>query len=172
MNFLSQLPKIVANRPKRQGRGYGSGKGGHTAGRGSKGHKARGSVSVIFTGTKHKKSLWQRLPAFKGRKFFGAGYKTTTVNMDKVVKHLTKSGQEIDLEFLLKHKIIRRKQSKTTRVKLVMGRQDLPKKNIKLKLAASQKLKQALKLQATKPKPPTKKTANTKTAKKQKSAES
>jgi len=38
---LNKLPKIVKGKKKRLGRGYGSGKGGHTVGRGQKGQKAR-----------------------------------------------------------------------------------------------------------------------------------
>lgn len=38
---LNKLPKIVRRKKKRIGRGYGSGKGGHTVGRGQKGQKAR-----------------------------------------------------------------------------------------------------------------------------------
>lgn len=38
---LSSLPKIGKGKKKRVGRGYGSGKGGHTVGRGQKGQKSR-----------------------------------------------------------------------------------------------------------------------------------
>lgn len=38
---LSGLPKTVKRKKKRLGRGYGSGKGGHTVGRGQKGQKSR-----------------------------------------------------------------------------------------------------------------------------------
>ncbi|MEA2020501.1 MAG: uL15 family ribosomal protein [Patescibacteria group bacterium] len=38
---LNKLPKIKKGKKKRVGRGYGSGKGGHTTGRGQKGQKAR-----------------------------------------------------------------------------------------------------------------------------------
>ncbi len=64
---LSKLPKIVDRSAKRVGRGIGSGKGGHTAGRGTKGQKARGKVRQLFEGTKSKKSLIKRLPFLRGR---------------------------------------------------------------------------------------------------------
>ncbi len=38
---LNKLPKIERKKKKRVGRGYGSGRGGHTTGRGQKGQKAR-----------------------------------------------------------------------------------------------------------------------------------
>lgn len=64
---LHELPRIVERSKKRLGRGYGSGKGGHTVGRGQKGQKARGKIHPLFTGTKTKKSLLQRLPLLRGK---------------------------------------------------------------------------------------------------------
>jgi large subunit ribosomal protein L15 len=64
---LDQLPKIIKKPSKRVGRGYGSGKGGHTTGRGTKGQKSRGKLSPIFEGTKTKKSYIKRLPLLRGR---------------------------------------------------------------------------------------------------------
>jgi len=64
---LSTLPKIVNRSAKRVGRGYGSGKGGHTTGRGTKGQKAREKVRIFFEGTKMKKSLIKRLPFQRGK---------------------------------------------------------------------------------------------------------
>jgi large subunit ribosomal protein L15 len=64
---LSSLPQVVKRSSKRIGRGYGSGKGGHTSTRGTKGQKARGSVRVLFEGTKAKKSLLKRLPFLRGK---------------------------------------------------------------------------------------------------------
>ncbi|MEK9200665.1 MAG: uL15m family ribosomal protein [Patescibacteria group bacterium] len=61
------LVKIVNRPAKRVGRGIGSGKGGHTSTRGSKGQKARGKVKIGFEGTKFKKSLIKRLPKLRGR---------------------------------------------------------------------------------------------------------
>lgn len=59
---LSNLPKLKGKkRPaKRIGRGYGSGKGGHTVGRGSKGQKSRNKVKLGFEGG--QLPLHQRLP--------------------------------------------------------------------------------------------------------------
>ncbi len=70
---LSQLPKIVSRSQKRVGRGIGSGKGGHTSGRGNKGQKARGSVPLLFTGTKTKKSLVKKIPLLRGKGKFKPG---------------------------------------------------------------------------------------------------
>ena len=64
---LSSLPKITQRKAKRVGRGVGSGKGGHTTGRGAKGQKAREKVGLTFEGTKFKKSLIKRLPLLRGK---------------------------------------------------------------------------------------------------------
>lgn len=57
---LNKLSKLVGKKKKRLGRGYGSGKGGHTAGRGTKGQKARGRVKLGFEGG--QLPLTRRLP--------------------------------------------------------------------------------------------------------------
>ena len=62
-----RLPKVVEKRKKRVGRGMGSGKGSHTAGRGQKGQKARTKVGILFEGMKTKKSLLKRLPLMRGK---------------------------------------------------------------------------------------------------------
>ena len=57
---------------KRVGRGMGSGKGSHTTGRGTKGQKAREKVSILYEGTKTKKSLVKRIPLLRGKGKFKA----------------------------------------------------------------------------------------------------
>lgn len=69
---LNKLPKITVRPKKRVGRGMGSGKGSHTAGRGTKGQKARGKVSILYEGTKTKKSLVKRIPMLRGKGKFKA----------------------------------------------------------------------------------------------------
>lgn len=64
---LSELPKSTKKNPKRVGRGYGSGRGGHTSTRGDKGQRSRGKIGLFFEGTKIKKSLLKRLPLFRGK---------------------------------------------------------------------------------------------------------
>jgi ribosomal protein L15 len=64
---MIRLPKVVQRSKKRVGRGIGSGKGGHTSGRGQKGQKSRGKIGVLFEGMKVKKSLLKRLPKMRGK---------------------------------------------------------------------------------------------------------
>jgi len=84
---LTQVTKLVARSSKRVGRGIGSGKGGHTAGRGNKGQKARGKIPVSFEGTKFKKSLIKRLPLLRGKgKFKAWGDKYQAINLSRLEK--------------------------------------------------------------------------------------
>lgn len=61
------LPSVIGKRVKRVGRGVGSGKGGHTTGRGTKGQKSRYSIPILFEGVKSKKSLLRRVPFLRGK---------------------------------------------------------------------------------------------------------
>lgn len=63
--MLSQLPNIVKTSKKRLGRGHGSGKV-KTAGRGTKGQKARGTMPAGFEGG--QLPLTKRLPFLRGKK--------------------------------------------------------------------------------------------------------
>ncbi|MBI2268071.1 MAG: 50S ribosomal protein L15 [Candidatus Blackburnbacteria bacterium] len=67
MISIGNLPPVKQKTKKRLGRGYGSGKGGHTASRGQKGQKSRSKIHPLFEGTKNKKSLIQRLPLLRGK---------------------------------------------------------------------------------------------------------
>lgn len=67
---LEKLSKTVAKPKKRLGRGYGSGKGGHTSSRGQKGQKSRGKLPLYFEGSKMRKSLIRRLPMLRGKMRF------------------------------------------------------------------------------------------------------
>lgn len=61
---LSDLPSIVTRSKKRLGRGHGSGKV-KTAGRGTKGQKARGTMPAGFEGG--QSPLFKRLPLLRGK---------------------------------------------------------------------------------------------------------
>ncbi|MCH7951653.1 50S ribosomal protein L15 [Patescibacteria group bacterium] len=62
---LQSMPKTTKRKKKRVGRGYGSGKGGHTVGRGAKGQKARSKVKIWFEGG--QLALIRRLPKTRGK---------------------------------------------------------------------------------------------------------
>lgn len=138
-----KLDKIVKARKKRLGRGYGSGKGGHTVGRGQKGQKARGSVGILFQGFKVKKSLLRRLPIQRGKDKFRAHPKNLVVNIEAL--NLLPAGSKVDIDSLAKEGIVKLEDAKEFGVK-ILGNGKLIKK-LDLHLPASKfAIKQIIKL--------------------------
>jgi len=84
--LLSNLPKIIETPKKRLGRGFGSGVGGHTVGRGQKGQKTRGVMPLWFEGG--QLPLVRRTPFIKGKhRFQVIKDQPTAVNFDLLSKH-------------------------------------------------------------------------------------
>jgi large subunit ribosomal protein L15 len=122
---LHQLPKTTAKKKKRLGRGYGSGKGGHTSSRGQKGQKARNRVGLLFEGTKTRKSFIRRMPMLKGKgKLISFERKPTIINLSDLGQF--SGGSAVTLETLVKIGLVSEK-SKSGGVK-VLGRGPAPKK--------------------------------------------
>lgn len=114
---LSTLTKLTTKSKKRIGRGHGSGRGGHTSTRGSKGQKARRSISLIFEGSKLKKSWIKRLPLLRGKnKFKSFSPGSYLVNLDQL--SVFKNGDEVTLASL-KQKSILPKDSGNVPVKIL-----------------------------------------------------
>jgi len=120
-----KLPKVVSNRKKRLGRGYGSGKGGHTVGRGQKGQKSRGKVGILFEGYKMKKSFIKRLPLRRGKGKFKSKNELMIINL----KHLEilPSGTLVNIENLVKWGLVNEKDAKLFGVK-ILGDGEISKK--------------------------------------------
>jgi len=116
---LNQLPKSITRNKKRLGRGYGSGKGGHTSSRGAKGDNARGKVALLFEGTKMKKSFLKRLPLFRGKGKNKAHYqKPLIINLDHL-NLLDKNIKIVDLAVLIKNNLVDEKKAKAFGVKIL-----------------------------------------------------
>lgn len=99
---LSLLPKLVAKRKKRLGQGLASGKG-KTAGRGTKGQKARGKIKLSFEGG--ALPLIKRLPKLAGKgRNKPIGKKSIVVNL-KSLKVLA-DNTVVDIDSLIKSKIV------------------------------------------------------------------
>jgi len=111
---LSNLPKIVKKRKKRLGRGLGSGRG-KTAGRGTKGQKARGKVRAGFEGG--QTPLIKRLPLRRGKGNPKISRKPLAVNL-KILNSLPKNTT-VDLENLIKAKIVDEKDARLFGVKIL-----------------------------------------------------
>jgi large subunit ribosomal protein L15 len=117
MAKLNKLPKVLGKQVKRLGRGYGSGKGGHTSSRGQKGQKSRGSVGIIFEGMKMKKSLIKRLPLQRGKGKFKAEMKPEIVKTS-ALKDLA-AGTKVTLELLIKEGMVDAQRAKDYGVKIL-----------------------------------------------------
>lgn len=102
---INQLPKIKSKSKKRIGRGYGSGKGGHTATRGQKGQKTRSDIGLLFEGTKMRKSLIRRLPMQRGKYRFKTFKKKPFIINVKYL-NIFENGEEVNLETLIKKRLV------------------------------------------------------------------
>lgn len=114
-----KLPKVTKRSKKRVGRGIGSGKGGHTSGRGQKGQRSRTGISVLFEGVKTKKTLLKRLPLLRGKGKFLPRGKPVVVNLSDLESLPT--GSEITVELLVKEGLIDAKMAKKFGVKVLGG---------------------------------------------------
>ncbi len=83
MNILTNLSKSTQKSNRRVGRGYGSGKGGHTTGRGAKGDNVRGKTKLTFDGSKIKKGWIKRMPFMRGKNRLTSQYTYTIINSAK-----------------------------------------------------------------------------------------
>ena len=93
----------VGKRRKRRGRGYGSGKGGHTVGKGQKGQKTRKKLSILFEGVKVKKSFIKRLPFLRGKDKFRAKVKPIIVSL-KTLNRIP--AGKVDIKYLIEHNVV------------------------------------------------------------------
>ena len=102
---------------KRLGRGYGSGKGGHTVGRGQKGQKSRTKIHILFEGQKVKKSLLKKLPLLRGKGKFLAKRNPITISLTKL--EVFKKGDKVNIESLVKKGLINEKDAKKYGIKIL-----------------------------------------------------
>lgn len=109
---LHTLPVTVERRKKRLGRGHGSGKV-KTAGRGTKGQKARGSIRPGFEGG--QLPIIKRLPMLRGKgKNISRKEKAFLIPLSTLAG--LPKGTVVSLEVLHKHHMIK---SGVTRVKIL-----------------------------------------------------
>ncbi|MBU1326893.1 50S ribosomal protein L15 [Patescibacteria group bacterium] len=109
---LTQLPKTVTYSKKRLGRGYGSGKA-KTAGRGTKGQKARGTIAAGFEGG--QLPLIKRLPFLRGKgRNKARGVKPYPLSVAAL--HVFPKGTDVTIAKLKEHKLI---NPNTTNVKIL-----------------------------------------------------
>ncbi|NCN82591.1 MAG: 50S ribosomal protein L15 [Candidatus Pacebacteria bacterium] len=102
-SLLSKLLATSAKQRKRLGRGYGSGVGGHTVGRGQKGQKSRSGSTVPLWFEGGQLPLIKRMPMLRGKgKFvsFGKRVELTLTELNRI------TATEVTLQTLKLEKII------------------------------------------------------------------
>lgn len=135
---LSKLRKTTKKGKKRVGRGYGSGRA-KTAGRGTKGLKARGKVKLYFEGG--QLPLIKRLPLKRGKdRFKPLSKKPLVVNVKYL--NLFNNKSVVDIKALVKKNIIKKEDAGRGGVK-ILGDGEL-KKELIVKLPCSKGAKKKI----------------------------
>ena len=141
---LNKLPKLKSKSAKRIGRGQGSGRG-KTATRGTKGQKARGKIAITHPHYEGgQRPLFKRLPYKRGKGNPKISKKPLTVNL-KVLNIIPK-GEDINLNTLVKYRIVEASDAKEYGVKILGDGQVLhPYKfaGLKLSKSAAKKIEKA-----------------------------
>ena len=112
---LENLPKTTARKNKRLGLGHGSGRG-KTAGRGTKGQKARGKIPISFEGGAI--SLIKRLP-FRRGKGRNKVFRKNPIVVNVKNLNVLKKGDIVDIKMLVKNRIVDEKDAKVYGVKIL-----------------------------------------------------
>lgn len=104
---------------KRIGRGYGSGVGGHTVGRGSKGQKSRTGHKSLESFEGGNVPFFRRMPKYKG---FNRSMKieNAVLNIEVLVKNY-KDGETITIESLQEKGLVRKNAQKAK----ILGRGEI-----------------------------------------------
>lgn len=111
---LNNLPKLTLRSKKRLGRGISSGKG-KTAGRGTKGQKARGKISSDFSGG--GLPLYKKIPFLRGSRNRKVSAESIIVSFASLAK--LKKNSVVTIETLVAEKIVKEKDSKKYGVKIL-----------------------------------------------------
>lgn len=123
MNLTTLKRNNRINPKKRLGRGYGSGKGGHTVGRGQKGQKSRTGhkSTIMFEGG--NVNLYRRMPKYRGwknRVFDQKKYEPVNVGQLEIAFD---DGKVVNLESLKEKKLVK----SSTKLVKVLGMGELKK---------------------------------------------
>ena len=121
MSILHTLVTTKDKSTKRVGRGYGSGKGGHTVGRGMKGSGARKSANLPIYFEGGQLPLTKRLPMIRGKSRFKSLGKVAEVNLGDLARV---QADKITLEALKLERLV---DNKVKQVKVIAtGKLDKP----------------------------------------------
>jgi large subunit ribosomal protein L15 len=109
MSLLNKLTKTTTKSSKRLGRGYGSGKGGHTSTRGMKGQKSRGGSKIPLWFEGGQLPLIKRLPMLRGKKKMNVVRPTAEISLTDLENM---SADIITLDALKLEKVIDKRFAK------------------------------------------------------------
>ncbi len=112
---LNNLPKSVARGKKRLGQGHGSGRG-KTAGRGTKGQKSRGKMSLAFRIS--ELSLIRRLPLVRG-KYRNKPHKSKPMAVNVKYLNMFSANSVVDIAGLVKFRIVKADEAEVFGVKIL-----------------------------------------------------
>lgn len=129
---LHEVIAIKKSSKKRVGRGLGSGKG-KTSGRGTKGQKARGKVSLGFIGG--TLPLYRKLPFRRGLGNPKRSVKMILIPLSQL--NVFKDGSVVDLESLIQAGITKKGDAQKYGVKVVGGGELEKKLTVKLSATSS-----------------------------------
>jgi len=113
---LNELPRTKEKEKKRFGKGIGSGRG-KTAGRGTKGQRARGKLPLLFEGSSRGAYIIKRLPFLRGKgKNKARGQKNLILNIKYL--NLFPAGSVINKETLIKARLLK-EDAKDLKIKIL-----------------------------------------------------
>lgn len=134
---LNSLQKIKTKKSRRLGRGHGSGRG-KTSGRGTKGQKARRDISLFFEGG--ALPLIKRLPLRRGKDRNNV-FKKKPLPVNIKILNLFAANSTVDLDSLIKNKIIKADEAKQYGVKILGEGEVKVPLVIKVKISNAAKVK-------------------------------
>lgn len=118
---LHQLPSTTIHKKKRRGQGYGSGKGGHTSGRGQKGQRTRGTIAIWFEGGQLPQI--RRFPFVRGKGRFQT-IKPKTVVLNLTALNRLPKNSLVNPKTLLAAKLVKERALSTHTIK-ILGRGEI-----------------------------------------------
>jgi large subunit ribosomal protein L15 len=123
--MINSLPQTIEKKSKKVGRGYGTGKGGHTIGKGMKGHKSRSGYKNPRPGFEGgQMPLSRRIPKLKG---FTRGYLKINESVKAIILgdlNIFNDGDTVDTKALKEKKLI----SYKVKVAKIINKGELTKK--------------------------------------------
>lgn len=121
---LHQLSKTTTKPKKRLGRGYGSGKGGHTTVRGTKGQKSRSKIPMWFEGGQLPQI--RRFPFIRGKGRFKS-LKPDVVEINLSQLNTLKPNSQVNPKTLVDMGLVRPADIKSKHIKILgRGKLEVP----------------------------------------------